>query len=118
MRARMTAMTLALLTLVGGPAAARAVTIADVIGSPESYSGKTVTVTGKVELSLPLGSESGFDLRDGPARMTVFSRASAPATGSQLSVTGTIYVFHEGDGGPEENRFPPVMIESARAPAQ
>ena len=50
--------------------------------------------------------------------MTVFSRASAPATGSQLSVTGTIYVFHEGDGGPEENRFPPVMIESARAPAQ
>src|SRR5438093_12284576 len=64
MRARMTAMTLALLTLVGGPAAARPVTIADVIGSPESYSGKTVTVTGKVELSLPLGSESGFDLRD------------------------------------------------------
>ena len=45
MRARMTAMTLALLTLVGGPAAARPVTIADVIGSPESYSGKTVTVS-------------------------------------------------------------------------
>ena len=114
MRARVTA--LALLALVSGAAAA-AVTIADLVASPDGYDGKTVTVTGRVELALPVGSESSFDLRDGSAKLTVLSRASAPATGSQLTVTGTVHVFHEGDGGPEENRFPPVIVESSRSPA-
>lgn len=116
MHARMTTMALAVLMIVATPAA-RAVTIADLVASPDSYDGKTVTVSGHVELALPVGSESGFDLRDGPAKLTVLSRASAPTVGAALLVTGTIHVFHEGDGGPEENLFPPVMIESSRAPA-
>src|SRR5437867_4062758 len=67
MRACMTTLALAVLALVGGAAAASAVTIADLVASPDSYDNKTVTVTGKVELSLPVGSESAFDLRDGQA---------------------------------------------------
>jgi len=117
MRALMTTLALAVLALVGGAAAASAVTIADLVASPDSYDNKTVTVTGKVELSLPVGSESAFDLRDGQAKLTVFSRSSSPTPGSHISVTGTIHVFREGDGGPEENSFPPLMIESSRAPA-
>jgi hypothetical protein len=116
MHARMTTIGLALLMLVCGPAAA--VTIADVTGAPGSWEGKTVTVTGKVERSVPLGSEGAFDLRDGAARMTVFSRAGAPTPGSLVSVTGRVYVFHEGDAGdPESNTFPPMIVESSRAPA-
>ena len=117
MRTRLTAIGMALLALLGVPGAARAVTISDLVANKDAYNGQSVTVTGTVELALPFGSESAFDLRDGTRKVTVISRSGAPAVGARLAVTGTVRVFHEGDGGPEENDFPPAIVESSRAPA-
>jgi hypothetical protein len=95
-----------------------AVTIADLTNSPLTYDGQTVTLTGRVELSLPARSESAYELRDGPRKVTVFSRQPPPVTGSMLSVTGTVHVFQEGElGEPESRLFPPLLIETSRAPA-
>jgi hypothetical protein len=105
---------LALLVLVGP---SWALTIGELVAHPDTYDGTAVTVTGRVEAAIPVGSESGFDLRDGAAKVTVVSRVGPPAVGDRLAVTGTVRVFHEGDGGPEENRFPAVIVESSRAPA-
>jgi len=97
---------------------AGAVTITDLTNAPLTYDGQTITVTGKVELSLPARSESAYDLRDGPRKVTVFSRQAAPASGTMLSVTGTVHVFQEGElGEPESRLFPPVIVETSRAPA-
>jgi hypothetical protein len=105
------------LTVVALSATARAVTIADLAASRDAYDGQVVTVTGTVVGPVAAGSESIFDLRDGAARMTVISRQGPPAAGTRLTVTGTIRIFHEGDGGPEENTFPVVMREASRTPA-
>lgn len=102
------------LALLGVPGTVGAVTIGELVAVPNAFDKQSITVVGTVETSLPFGSESSFDLRDGAARVTVLSRGSAPTAGSRLSVTGTVHVFHEGDGGSEENDFPPVLVESER----
>ena len=117
MRARMMAGGLAVLAFLGTAGVTRAVTIADLLASPDSYDGSTVTVAGTVAVSVPVASESGYDLRDGVSAITVISRSAAPAAGAHLSVTGKIHVFHDGDGGTESIAFPPVLAESSRAPA-
>ena len=94
----------------------RAVTIADIVASPDSYNGQSVTVVGSVELALPFGSESVFDLRDGGAKLTVTSRGSAPPLGARLSVTGTVREAHVGDSN-ENREFPHVLVETTRATA-
>lgn len=103
------------LLLVAGVAAA--VTIADVVANPDSYDKQTVTLTGTVESAVPVLGEGAYDLRDGVAKITIVSRTAPPANGTTVSVTGTARVFHEGDGGPEENQFPPWVYETSRAPA-
>jgi len=117
MRTNLAAIGIMLLAVVGFSATAGAATIGDIVTTPDAYDGKAVTVTGTVDRSMPVGSESAFDLRDGSARLTVLSRVAPPTVGDKLSVSGTVHVFHGGDGGPEENKFPAVLIESARAPA-
>jgi len=75
-----------------------------------------VTVVGDVELSIPVGSQSTFDLRDGPAKVTVISRSAAPAVGARLAVTGMAHAVSEGGSEAEANHLPPLIVESARAP--
>lgn len=113
MRTRMTVMVLAAALLARSAAA---VTIADVLADPGTFNGKSVVLTGDVEKAVPVGSESGFNLRDGPAVITVVSRAAAPATGSHLAVTGNVHAFRKGDE-PEDNIFPPLLFESSRSAA-
>ena len=109
----MRALFIALLML---PGIASATGIADIIASPDNYVGKSVTVVGTVENTVPIGSASMFDLRDGRMKLTVMSHASPPAVGTRISVTGTIKESHVGDA--DENRqFPHVIVESSRSPA-
>ena len=108
---------LALLTLSAMAGAARAVTIGDLVADPDAYNGQAVTVIGTVERALPVYEQSGYELRAGRDKVTVLSPTGPPAFGAHLSVSGTAHVFHEGDGGPEENNWPPYIIESSRAPA-
>jgi len=116
MTTRRTAMRALFIALLMLPGVASATGIADIIASPDTYVGKSVTVVGTVENALPIGPESMFDLRDGRVKLTVMSHASPPAAGTRLSVTGTIREAHVGDTG--ENRdFPHVLVESSRSPA-
>src|SRR5262245_9662613 len=114
MRARMKTVGLALLAFVAIGGVARALTIADLVTGRDTYDGKVVTVTGTVERPVPVGSESLYDLRDGAAKISVISRASAPAAGASLTVTGTVYSVEQGDGGPEDIIFPVVIKEASR----
>jgi hypothetical protein len=116
MRALLALLPLAALMLVGLPASPADVTIADLVAHPDAYNGVSVTVVGNVERALPVGTESGYDLRDGRTKIAVISRASAPRVGDRLLVTGTVRHFTEGDD-PEANQYPPVLVESARQPA-
>jgi hypothetical protein len=95
---------------------APATTIAEVLANPAAYNGRSVVVPGTVAAALPVGAESGYNLRDGTAVITVVSRSAAPAVGSHLNVTGIVRLFREG-GGAEDNVFPPALVESARSPA-
>ena len=115
MRAHLTAFGTALLTLFATTTPAGSVTIVDLTTNPDAYDGQTVTVTGTVELSLPAGSESAYDLRNGTRKVTVLSRSGAPAVGAALTVSGAVHVFHE-EGG-EGNDWPPVLTESSRTTA-
>jgi hypothetical protein len=122
MRARVTISKAALAGLILVPCIllgafpARALTIADIVADPEAYQGKSVTVVGEVRQTLPAGSESAFDLRDGASLITVVSRTGAPAAGTRLQVTGKVRFFSEGDE-PESNKFPPWLVETERQPA-
>jgi hypothetical protein len=95
---------------------AAATTIADLLALPNVYDGQTVTVTGTVDETIPAGSESGYNFRDGTTKVTVVSRKSAPATGSRLAVTGVVHAVRGGDE-PEDLQFPPFLVETSRAPA-
>jgi hypothetical protein len=117
MRTRLSSVGLTLLAFVAVGGIARGLTIADLVAGRDAYDGKVVTVRGTVERPVPVGSESLYDLRDGAAKISVISRASAPAAGASLSVTGTVYSVQEGDGGPEETIFPVVIKEASRQPA-
>jgi len=96
--------------------AVAALTVADLLASPTTYDGQTVTLTGTVEEPVPVGSESGYNLRDGAARVTVVSRTGAPTNGDHLAVTGTVHAFAGGDD-PESKPFPPFLVETSRAAA-
>jgi hypothetical protein len=99
--------------------AAAAVTIAEVLADPDAYAGQSVTLVGTVEVAIPVGSESGYNLRDGRSAITVVSRSAPPADGAHLAVTGTVHLFSEGgeEDDPESNHFPPGLYETARNPA-
>jgi hypothetical protein len=116
MRAVVALLSGAAMMLAGLPASAADVTIADIVAHPDAYDGVSVTVVGTVERALPVGTQSGYELRDGRFKMSVISRASAPRLGDHLLVTGTVRHFKEGDE-PEANEYPPVLVESARQPA-
>ena len=113
MSVRMMWIAIAALACMGVQSAA-ALTIADLIANPKAYDGTSVTVVGEVETSIPVGSQSTFDLRDGRAKISVISRSTAPAVGARLTVTGTAHVPSEGGEEVEANKFPPVIIESGR----
>jgi hypothetical protein len=91
---------------------AGAVTIADVLSDPDAYHNQTIVLTGDVDAALPVGGESGYNLRDGTRVITVVSRNPAPQTGSHIAVTGTVHAFKEDD----EGTFPPAFFETARSP--
>lgn len=112
MRHQLISVAIAVLTLAAAQRAG-AVTIAEIIANPEAYDRATVTVTGDVDKAVPVGAESGYNLRAGSAVITVISRSSAPAVGAHLTVTATVRAFDEGDE-PEAMQFPPLLIESSR----
>lgn len=116
MRTLLALLPVAALMLAALPASPENVAIADIVAHPDAYDGVSVTVVGTVERVLPVGTESGYDLRDGSARMSVISRAYAPRVGDRLLVTGTVRHFREGDEA-EANEYPPVLVESERQPA-
>lgn len=107
---------LAMLACTSAAGVAGAVTIADIVASPESYDGKTVTVTGTVDVAYPVLSESGYNLRDGAAKVTVVSRSGPPAAGEHLAITAIVH-FIDGGDEPESIHFPPLLVETSRAPA-
>lgn len=111
MRIRTTFMVLAAAVFLARSAAG--VTIADVRADPDAYDGQSVVLTGVVDIAVPVLRESGYNLRDGSAVITVVSRSAAPAVGAHLSVTGKVFVFKEGDEA-EANVFPPGLFESSR----
>ena len=101
--------------VVGVAPLAGAVTIAELLASPDAYNGKTVTVTGTVAAALPVGTESGYDLRDGVAKVSIVSRSAPPAVGASLAVTATVHALPEDEE--EGTRLPPFLVETSRAPA-
>ena len=116
MSVRTTLITIVALAWIGVQSAP-AVTIADLVANPKLYDDTSVTVVGEVELSIPVGSQSTFDLRDGPVKITVISRATAPVVGTRLAVTGTAHLVSEGGNEAEANKLPPLIVESTRATA-
>lgn len=108
---------LAALPLLATSATAGAVTVAELVTNPDAYNDQSVTVTGVVDRALAVYTESGYELRDGALKVTVVSRSGPPAVGAHLTITGIAHVFHEGDGDPEENHFPPYVAETSRAAA-
>lgn len=116
MSVRMTMIAIAVLACIGVQSAA-ALTIADLVANPKAYNDTSVTVVGEVELSIPVGSQSTFDLRDGPSKITVISRSAAPAVSARLAVTGTAHLVSEGGNDAESTQLPPIIIEFARASA-
>ena len=113
MRFRILAIGLLGVALVAGRGVAGAVTVADLLASPQTYDGQTVTVTGTVEEALPVNGQSGYNLRDGAARITVVSRTGAPTNGQHLTVTAMVHAFAGGDD-PESKPFPPFLVETSR----
>ena len=116
MSVRMTVIAIAAMACIGVRSAA-ALTIADLVANPKAYNDTSVTVVGDVERSIPVGSQSTFDLRDGPTKITVISRSAAPAVGARLAITGTAHLVSEGGNDAESTPLPPVIIESARTSA-
>ena len=92
-------------------------TLADLVADPQAYDRQTVTVTGVVDQPVAVGSESGYNLREGTARVTVISRSGPPAAGTNLTVTATVRAVGEGGDEPEAIQFPPLLIEQSRAPS-
>jgi hypothetical protein len=111
MRIPTTLMMLAAATLLARAAAA--VTIAEVVADPDGFKDQSIVLTGDVEVAVPVGGESGYNLRAGTAVITVVSRDPAPPAGAHLAVTGTVHAFKEDD----EGSFPPLFFESARSVA-
>jgi hypothetical protein len=114
MRIRLTLLTVTAAALLAR--GATAVTIADVLANADAYDGQSVVLTGVVDVALPVLRESGYNLRDGSAVITIISRTAAPAVGAHLAVTGRVFVFKEGDDA-EANVFPPGLFEASRSPA-
>ncbi len=105
-----------LISLVTAAAVARsaaALTIAEVLADPEVFGDKTVVLTGTVDAAVPVGTESGYNLREGNAVITVVSRTTPPPAGGHLAVTGTVHAFKADD----EGAFPPFMFETSRSAA-
>jgi hypothetical protein len=107
---------LASFALVSTVGVADALTIADLLASPLTYDGQKVTLTGTVEEAVPISGQSGYNLRDGAARITVVSRSGPPINGDHLAVTATVHAF-AGGNDPESAPFPPFLVEASRAAA-
>ena len=101
------------LVLVTSPGFA-ATPIGDVIRSPDTYANTTVTVEGRVtSQSVAYLADTAYTLQGtDDYRITVFGHGPAPAPGTLLSVTGKV-----GRKPPDEEfDFPPLILESTRAP--
>ncbi len=106
------------LALAGFVAVTRAATLTpidDIVGSPDGYDGKAVTVVGTVtDPSVTVRGESIYTLLGQTRKLSVLSRGAAPATGARLQVSGKIGRPDEEDAGLP---FPPTLVESDRQPA-
>jgi hypothetical protein len=100
--------------LFGAGGTASALTIGDVLASPQTYDGQSVTVSGTVAIAIPVGSESVYDLRDGAVKISVVSRTLAPTTGSSLTVTGTVHSVPDDEA--PNGQLPPFLVETSRTP--
>ena len=101
--------------LTATPAAARAATsIASIVDDPPSYANGQVTVVGTVTgLSVGYGGESIYTLEGDTRRITVVSHQPPPAAGASLQVDAKV-----GYRAPDEEfTWPPLLLESTRAPA-
>ena len=86
--------------------------IGDLIRTPDSYAGTTVTVEGRVtNQSVAYLADTAYTLQGSDDfRITVFGRGAAPAPGTLLTVTGKV-----GRKPPDEEfDFPPIILESTR----
>jgi hypothetical protein len=68
--------------------------IAEIVGAPQRFDGKAVTITGTVsgtsEISFAGAAPSrSYTLRDGKAEIVVEARGGLPARGQVVTVTGT-----------------------------
>ena len=66
------------------------VTIARINQDPSRYRHQTVHVAGTVVTSVGLLGTGGYQIDDGTGRIYVVSRSGVPASGSRVSVTGTV----------------------------
>ena len=55
----------------------------------ESYVGKTVTITGKVDSSMKIGKISGYSLKDDTGKISV-SAQNLPKEGETVTVSGVL----------------------------
>jgi hypothetical protein len=106
------------LAFAGAVAVARAATLTpidDIVGLPEGYDGKQVTVVGTVTApSVTVRDESIYTLLGQTRKLSVLSRGAAPTLGARLQVSGKIGRPDEEDAGLP---FPPTLLESDRQPA-
>ena len=103
--------------LVLGPLPAVAGTltsIANIVDHRDAYANQQVTVVGTVVApSLSYLGEGLYTLSEADRRIGVVSQTPAPAVGERLEVSAKV-----GRKPPDEEfDFPPVLIESARRPA-
>jgi len=79
---------------------AAAVAPSAILGSPSSYDGKTVTVTGTVAhfqtSSTPMGTVAGFQLCDSKCVVVIDKTNTSHSNGASATVTGTFHVTFKG----------------------
>ncbi len=95
--------------------AAALTSIADIVDHRDAYANQQVTVVGTVVgPSLSYLGEGLYTLSQDERRIGVVSQSPAPSVGQRLEVTAKV-----GRKPPDEEfDFPPVLVESARRPAQ
>jgi hypothetical protein len=100
--------------LFGAARMAVALTIADILADPGTYDGQSVTLSGTVLVAIPVGSESGYDFKDGTGKMSVVSRSGPPTAGGALTLTGTVHAVPDDEA--LNGQLPPFIVETSRTP--
>lgn len=101
----------ALLALVPAAALAAALTPSQIVASPSTYDGKSVTVTGKVSnyqtSSTPMGKVAGFQLCDSKCIVVIDKTDQSHSNGATATVSGT---FHSTFKGPRKTFTNAVVV--------